>query len=303
MRIRIKTAIAWSVTIAIFFAIYWIGRGPAPRTPFEEDTGSGFQTTAPYPDNITALFIPTGGNVPSVIRQGRSWYEVYYSSREKAADRERKIVTPALLEQLAEATVFDGPRVLRTESVIEALNKSPNLQWMRVAEQYDSDDLTWIGGFKRLRGLDLFNGERSLAAADLSLLRNLTELQWLQIYASSYPRQPLPRFPKLEYLQIRGQITDGTLANLGSSPNLRVLEVSSSQLTDGALKKLANDCPNLQYLKIVGCGGFTRSGAAEIGRLSQLRWLAIRRTQLVEDVAALKKLQAKLPDCYISWGS
>lgn len=298
-----KTLISSLVTIAAFVGIFWIGRGPLPKTTFDEDERLGFQTTAPYPDNVTSLFIPTGPNVPDVISEGQSWYEVYTSTRDRVADRERKAVTPTMHEQLANASVFDGPRFQRTNPLVRVLRDSSNLAWMRVAEQYDSDDLPWIGELTGLRGLDLFNGHCGLHAADLSLLRNLTELQWLQIYANSYPPHSLPKFPKLEYLQIRGPITDQTLANLGSSPNLRVLEVSSSYLTDKALRKLADDCPNLQFLQITSCRGFTPSVAVEIGRMTRLRWLGAGGTQLEEDVGALTELQARLPECFISLGA
>ena len=104
------------------------------------------------------------------------------------------------------------------------------------------------------------------------------------------------------------QLTDGELPTARQTPELRVLSVKSSMITDSGVAALARDFKRLRYLHLYGCKRVTRQCLSSLEKFQDLQYLHIGDTPLEQalynpQIDSVPTLQRRLPKCLIDIGS
>ena len=95
-----------------------------------------------------------------------------------------------------------------------------------------------------------------------------------------------------------GNLSGEGFRHLVELPNLRSLEINHLSLTNETLAHIGK-LNSLQTLKLDGNKNIRDAGLVHLYGLTNLRSLQLKETAVTE--AGIKRLQAKLPECQITW--
>jgi internalin A len=190
------------------------------------------------------------------------------------------------------------------------------------------DGLKNVTGLKNLKSLSLFFNEhitdagmkhvKELAAleslvlnstgvgdagvAELKGLKNLKQLSTAGCTRmTDKSTETIKGFADLEDLTLPSTITDAGAKNLVGLKKLKKLYLGGcTSLTDEAVKQIAANLPDLEYLELgAGLGtDITDASVAHFARLKKLKHLGVNGSKVTAD--GLKELQKALPDCKVS---
>lgn len=166
-----------------------------------------------------------------------------------------------------------------TDKGLEALSKSKTITHldMNIARCITNDGVKYIGNMKQLRQLEL-PCTRNLTGKCLANITGLKHLSYLNI----------------ENMKLEPE----DLAILSSFKNLINLDLTNCKLKDEALPEIAK----ITSLKILDMPGndITDNGLMKLAKLKRLKRLTIKECPNLNE-SAVKKLQAKLPECEIKY--
>lgn len=199
---------------------------------------------------------------------------------------------------------------------------------LNLNKKLTDDGLKNLAGLKNLKSLSLFFNEQitdagmkhvkelpalealtlsntSVADAGIAELKGLKNLKALHlagcIKMTDKATETIKGFATLEDLSLPSTITDAGIKNLIDLKKLKKLYLGGcTKLTDGAVKLLADNVPELEYLELgAGLGtDVTDAAVAHFARLKKLKHLGVNGSKITG--TGLKDLQSALPDCKIS---
>ena len=107
-------------------------------------------------------------------------------------------------------------------------------------------------------------------------------------------------FTDLEELSLPSTITAGGVKNLVGLKKLKNLDLGGTDMTDAAVKHIADNMPDLQGLELGTSLGTQVSDASvpHFARLKKLKSLGLGGSQITEK--GMKELKELLPDCKIT---
>jgi internalin A len=159
---------------------------------------------------------------------------------------------------------------------------------------------------KELPALEALTLSNTLVAdagiAELKGLKNLKALHLAGcIKMTDKATETIKGFAALEDLSLPSTITDAGVKNLADLKKLKKLYLAGcTKLTDGAVKLLADNVPELEYLELGAGSGtdITDAAVAHFARLKELKHLGVNGSKIT--ATGLKELQSALPGCKIS---
>lgn len=194
-----------------------------------------------------------------------------------------------------------------------------------VNKKVTNDGLKELAGLKSLKTLTMFFCDqitdagmkhvKELAALDTLNLGNtgvtddgLAELKGLKLKSltvsgcvrmTDKATETIKGFAGLDYLSLPSTITPRGVKNLVGLKKLKSLYIGGATLSDAAIKDIADNMPDLEYLELGASAGngLTDDAVPHLARLTKLKHLGIAGSKLTD--TGLKALQTALPDCAV----
>lgn len=220
------------------------------------------------------------------------------------AEPQLKVLNEEDLQRESQSGTFDSRRFLYDQDLVSKISKINDLCWLRIGSKtISNDDLKFLNESTQLKGISFQAGD--LRMTELTLLSQQPDLRWLDVsYADLNPSQVLPHLPKLEVLFLCGdKTTDRMIPSPGQFPNLRVLFLDSSKISDKGISELVVANPNLQVLGLHNCKEISFRSISEIGKLKHLKMIDIGQSSLsLPPYEIPEELEAIIPECVIKTG-
>jgi hypothetical protein len=190
------------------------------------------------------------------------------------------------------------------------------------------DGLKNLAGLKNAKSLTLFFNEH-ITDAGMKHVKELTALESITLNSTSVgdaglaelkgcknikqlylagcikmtdkSTETIKGFADLEDLSLPSTITDAGAKNLVGLKKLKKLYLGGcNALTDEAVKQIAANLPDLEYLELGATLGtdITDASVAHFARLKKLKHLGVNGSKVTAD--GLKELQKALPDCKVT---
>jgi hypothetical protein len=100
-----------------------------------------------------------------------------------------------------------------------------------------------------------------------------------------------------------GWLTDDYLPKIGQYPNLKVLSLAWTGITDDGIRNIVKAHPKLRYLHLAHVEGVTSRSVPELAKLKDLKYIHVGETALMDqgygDKNAIDELKKRLPNCYV----
>jgi Leucine-rich repeat (LRR) protein len=191
-----------------------------------------------------------------------------------------------------------------------------------------NDGLKNLAGCKNIKSLNLFFDEKitdegmkhlkelktlevltltntGIGDAGLTELKDLKSLKDLGLAGATRltdkATETVKEFTNLDHLALPSTITEKGVKNLAPLKKLKVLYIGGANLTDGAVKDIAENMPELEELEL---GLFAKEGTritdesiSQLSKLKKLRKLGLVGSKITAE--GLKQLEKALPDCRI----
>jgi hypothetical protein len=229
----------------------------------------------------------------------------HYAPREDSMSFDRAL-SEAINTEVLDISMF----ALDDKALANIRIQCPNLKWLRIwGDPVDKEVLDWVAEFVELRGLSLKSS--NLGENDLYFLKDLPKLEWLDLRVLRLPPAEHFRIDSLQqlealFLDVRG-VTDDHLNNLQGMPNLKVLSLDHTSVSDNGVALVANKFPHLRYLSLFCVKDLTSNSMHNLARMKELKYLYVGLTQMerqlyVRDYDGLPDLQRLLPECFIGIG-
>jgi hypothetical protein len=134
-----------------------------------------------------------------------------------------------------------GHEFVSAEELIDGIASIPTIESVELqADMVNTKDIERLSRMKQLRGVALISGHK-LQVQDIDCLHQLKQLTHLMIYCDT-PEEitsKLKEFTNLQELHLHGkQFTNVCLADLANLPNLRVLVIDDTSVTDAGILEL-----------------------------------------------------------------
>lgn len=167
------------------------------------------------------------------------------------------------------------------EELPKALEKFLNLERIQFASPPSLEDINKIPGLlENVKHLDFSNCDIKLTDKVLLAL--------------------LKQFPKLEHLHLSncGSITGSAFTEMQPQcPNLKIIKLTHSYLTDQAISTLPEKCPNLEHLDLSGCKNLTGSAFTRMqAQCKSLKSINLIGCNKITHEAASALIKKKFPN-------
>lgn len=200
--------------------------------------------------------------------------------------------------------VFFGSTMKVTNDGLKELAGLKKLKSLTIffCEQITDDGAKHLKGLTTLEKLSLTNtGVGDAGVAELKGLKSLKELHAAgSIRMTDKATETIGEFADLERLTLPSTITEKGVKNLAGLKKLKMLYVGGANLTDAAIKDIADGMPDLESLELgAGLGSsITDASVPHLTKLKKLKQLGLWGSKITDD--GLKALQQALPGCKIT---
>ncbi len=173
------------------------------------------------------------------------------------------------------------------------------ISWIRLRGPDLSEDLRWLSSLGALRGLSIRYGK--LVDADFNALKRLGDLEWLDVSGVNIGSNNLPSLPNLEVLVMATSLTsDENIPQASQFPNLKVISLAGSTVSNLGVQRLVEEFPNLRALDLSHVRSIDDNAVKQLVKLQKLKYLYLAGTRIGESQAEL--LSKKL-NCFISFAN